>query len=68
MKIARSDFLKVLDALEAAALFFVARDEMNGAVHLAGNKIRYSPLTSTVLAQKERMATLLNEQTNEPHD
>jgi hypothetical protein len=53
-----SDLEKVQDALIAAANFFVKRDEMNGSVHLAA-QVRYSPLTSTVLAERDRVIALL---------
>lgn len=68
MKVTRSDFLKVLDALERAGAFFVRRDEMNAELHLSADRVRLSPLTSEVLAAKDRLAALLNEQKDEPHD
>ena len=48
---------KVADALAAAHRFFLNRDTMNAAVHLAGS-VRYSPLTSEVEAALEAVTRL----------
>ncbi len=53
-----SDLLKIRDALEIANRFFQKRDEMNASIHLA-TEIRYSPITSIVLAAHDRCFRLL---------
>lgn len=58
IEVERSDLEKVQDALVAAHRFFVNRDTMNASVHLAEN-VRYSPLTSQVEAETERLTEIL---------
>ena len=58
MNVHDSDLLKIRDALAAAEKFLVLRDEMNGSVHLAG-QVRFSPLTSEVIAARERVDELV---------
>lgn len=58
IEVETSDLEKIADALGAAHRFFLNRDTMNAAVHLA-ESVRYSPLTSTVEAEVERVAALL---------
>lgn len=55
-----SDLLKIQDALQQANEFFTKRDEMNAAVHMAGN-VRYSPITSTVEAALDRVTVLVED-------
>ncbi len=55
-----ADLQKVLDVLVAAQRFFKHRDEMNAEVHLA-REVRYSPLTTTVAAQCDRVRTVLQD-------
>jgi hypothetical protein len=55
-----SDLEKIGDALNAAAVFFERRDQMNAAVHLAGQP-RYSPITSNVQAEAARVGRILEE-------
>lgn len=54
-----SDLWKVRDALAAAEKHHVARDESNAALHLAP-EARLSPLTSTLVAERERLDAILN--------
>lgn len=54
----RSDLEKVLDTLVVAAEHHVFRDQMNGRLHLAKD-VRYSPLTSELLAARDRVDALL---------
>jgi hypothetical protein len=49
---------KISDALVQAHRFFLNRDTMNAAVHLAEN-VRYSPLTSEIEAAAEAASRLL---------
>ena len=58
MNVDRSDLEKIRDALHAAERHHVARDEMNAASHLAP-AARYAPLTSTLVAERERADRLL---------
>lgn len=58
MDIDKSDLLKVLDVLRANEQFHRARDEMNGALHLA-REIRFSPLTSETISARERIEARL---------
>lgn len=58
IEVEESDLLKVRDALDGAGRFLVSRDEMNAAVHNSTN-VRYSPLTSTVVAERERLDAML---------
>lgn len=58
IEVETSDLEKIGDALVAAHRFFLNRDTMNAAVHQA-ESVRYSPLTSTVEAEAERVAAIL---------
>jgi hypothetical protein len=58
IEVHRSDLEKILDVLTIAAAHHVARDEMNAALHLA-KAARYSPLTSELLAERDRVTELL---------
>jgi hypothetical protein len=60
MNVHRSDIEKVLDALIHAAEHHVYRDRMNGSLHLA-KEVRFSPLTSELIAARERLEKLLAE-------
>jgi hypothetical protein len=60
MNIENADAYKILDTLRSCEAFFRRRDEMNAEVHLA-RAIRYSPLTSQVEAQRERLERLLSD-------
>jgi hypothetical protein len=53
------DLAKIRDALAAAERHHVARDESNAALHLG--EVRYSPLTSTLVAERERVDRLFAE-------
>lgn len=55
-----SDLQKVLDALVSTHKFLKLRDEMNAEVHLA-REVRYSPLTTTVAAQCDRVRMILSD-------
>lgn len=63
MDIHRSDVEKVLDAVMHAAEHHVYRDRMNGCLHLA-KEVRFSPLTSELIAARERLEKLLLEDTD----
>ena len=63
MDIHRSDIEKVLDAIQHAAEHHVYRDRMNGCLHLA-KEVRFSPLTSELIAARERLEKLLVEDTD----
>lgn len=58
MEVHQSDLEKVLDALKNAAEHHVYRDRMNGSLHLA-KEVRFSPLTSELIAARERVEALL---------
>ena len=53
MIIDQSDLEKILDAVREAETFHKRRDEMNAQTHLA-KEVRYSPLTTTLTAARER--------------
>ncbi len=55
--VAASDLEKICDALADACAFLRKRDEMNAHVHMA-REVRYSPLTTTVMAATERLQTI----------
>lgn len=63
MDIHRSDVEKVLDAIAHATEHHVYRDRMNGCLHLA-KEVRFSPLTSELIAARERLEKLLVEDTD----
>lgn len=56
----KADLEKLLDTLNHAADFFEHRDRMNAKVHLA-TEVRFSPLTSEVLAARDRVVNLVLE-------
>lgn len=58
--VARSDLEKVHDALVAAVRFHEFRDRMNAALHHAA-EVRFSPLTSTLAAERDRVQVILEE-------
>lgn len=60
MTVQSSDLLKIFDALKGANTFLKRRDEMNAAVHM-GREVRYSPLTVSVMAECDRLRTLLSD-------
>jgi hypothetical protein len=64
IQIDTSDLHKIGDALAAASAFFEYRDRMNGTVHLAA-QTRFSPITSVVQAEMDRVRTLLEAQEEE---
>lgn len=55
-----SDLEKIQDILIAAVSYHERKDEMNAATHLAEN-VRYSPLTSRLQAEEQRIAVILDE-------
>jgi len=55
----RSDLEKIHDVLVMAARHHEARDNSNAALHLAPTA-RLSPLTSELLAARDRVAALLH--------
>ena len=60
-----SDLLKIRDTLVQAGLYFRRKDQMNAAAHGA-TEVRFSPVTSNVLAANERITTILNEAEVDP--
>jgi hypothetical protein len=54
-----SDLLKLYDAIRKADEFFAHRDRMNAAVHLG--EARYSPLTTLVRTEAERLQRILSD-------
>jgi hypothetical protein len=60
IEVHRSDLEKLHDVLVAACHHHVSRDESNAALHLAPTA-RFSPLTSELMAERERVAALLKE-------
>lgn len=58
IEVERSDLEKIYDVLEVAAKHHIARDEMNGHLHLAKNVIQ-SPLTSELFSSQRRLLTIL---------
>lgn len=58
LKVHESDLLKVLQTLRNAAVFFEAHNTMNASLHLADPI--WSPLTSSVVASRNRVADLLD--------
>lgn len=59
VEVHRSDLEKILDVLNITLRHHVARDEMNACLHLA-QAARWSPLTSELMAERDRVAALLN--------
>jgi len=62
MTIDPSDAQKILDILVDNEEFHIKRDEMNAAVHRSKERVRYSPITSETIAQRERLQALMHEQ------
>lgn len=60
LSVTSSDLQKVHDTLRKACEHHVARDESNAALHLAAYT-RYSPLTSELVASRDRIHAILNE-------
>jgi len=60
MMIDLSDLQKIRDALTINVEFHRARDEMNGAIHMA-REVRWSPITSQTMAELERVNTLMKQ-------
>lgn len=60
MNIERSDLEKISDVLHATTSFHKSRDEMNAVLHLA-ETVRYSPLTTRLDAECDRIDTILGE-------
>lgn len=58
IEVHRSDLGKVLDVLDKAVDFHHHRDMMNAALHLSG--VRYTPLTSELEANRQRVRDLLH--------
>lgn len=56
----RADMEKIKDALALAYRFFKHRDDMNAQVHSAV-ETRYSPITSRVEAELQRVQTWLTQ-------
>lgn len=54
----RSDLEKIFDALKAGLEFHRSRDQMNAQLHMAEN-VRYSPLTSVLEAERDRVSRIL---------
>lgn len=63
MEVDKSDLLKIRDALQAATEHHIARDRANAKLHLA-HEVRYSPLTSTLMAANERLAVIVPDHTH----
>lgn len=62
MQIDPSDAQKILDVLVLNEEYHIKRDEMNAAIHRATETVRYSPITSETIAQRERLQKLMQEQ------
>jgi hypothetical protein len=60
MNVERSDMEKICDALGAAEQFFTLRDRSNASIHLA-KSVRFSPITTTVQAARERLEDILQD-------
>ena len=58
VSVERNDLEKVLDVMRRVVEHHKARDESNAALHLAST-VRYSPLTTELEAQTERLDSLL---------
>jgi hypothetical protein len=58
IEVERSDLEKVHDVLSVALRHHRARDESNAALHLAA-QARYSPLTSQLESEYERLTHVL---------
>lgn len=61
MKIDQSDAAKILDNLRNNEEYHIKRDEMNAAVHLSTERVRYSPITTETINQRERLEALMRE-------
>jgi len=62
MDLPDSDAQKILDTLLLNEEYHVKRDEMNAAIHRATGTVRFSPITSETIAQRERLQKLMQEQ------
>lgn len=62
MQIDPSDAAKILDSLRDNEEYHIKRDEMNAAIHRSTERVRYSPITSETIAQRERLEALMKEQ------
>jgi hypothetical protein len=56
-----SDAAKILDVLRDNEEYHIKRDEMNAAIHRSTDRVRYSPITSETIAQRERLEALMKE-------
>jgi len=61
MQLDPSDAQKILDILVDNEEYHVKRDEMNAAIHRSTDRVRYSPITSETIAQRERLQALMRE-------
>lgn len=62
MQLDPSDAQKILDSLRDNEEYHIKRDEMNAAIHRSTERVRYSPITSETIAQRERLEVLMREQ------
>ena len=60
IEVQRGDLEKLLDVLTVAVDHHQARDLMNAKLHLA-QTVRVSPLTSELMAERDRVAALLRD-------
>lgn len=61
MKIDGSDAAKILDVLRDNEEYHIKRDEMNAAIHRSTERVRYSPITTETINQRERLEALMRE-------
>jgi hypothetical protein len=54
-----SDLQKIADVLDTACVHHEARDASNAALHMS--QIRHSPLTSALLAERDRVNALIDQ-------
>jgi hypothetical protein len=59
IEVHQSDLEKIYDVLRVAAEHHELRDQMNAKLHLA-RTARLSPLTSELIAQADRVQTLID--------
>jgi hypothetical protein len=59
IEIDTSDLLKLYDTLQANLAYHRHRDTMNAAIHLG--VARYSPITTSTEASRDRLAAILDE-------
>lgn len=60
IEVSKSDLQKIYDALKASEEHLLLRDKMNAKLHLA-SEVRLSPLTSSVISERERLEIILKE-------